>query len=104
MTAAGANVARFLVEDRVLGLEVDPVVVDTPVLYSILPHRLLLKYVLDPALAGRVTGLIAAGKVAHPLRYRRAAGPRRRWYALAAMVNQVRKFRRYYPEVTGTGF
>lgn len=104
VTAAGANVARFLVEDRVLGLEVEPVVVDTEVLYSILPHRLLLRYVLDPALAGRVRGLIRAGRVAHPLRYRGDAGPRRRWYAFAAALNQVRKFRRYYPEVTGTGF
>jgi D-aspartate ligase len=104
VTAAGANVARFLVEDRVLGHAVEPVVVDTQVLYSILPHRLLLKYVLDPALAGTVRGLIRAGKVAHPLRYRRDAGPRRRWYAFAAALNQVRKFRRYYPEVTGTGF
>lgn len=104
VTAAGANPARFLVEDRVLDHAVPPVVVDTEVLYSILPHRLLLRYVLDPALAGRVRGLIRAGRVAHPLRYRRDAGPRRRWYALAAAVNQVRKFRRYYPEVTQTGF
>jgi D-aspartate ligase len=104
VTAAGANVARFLVEDRVLDRAVEPVVVDTEVLYSILPHRLLLRYVLDPALAGKVRGLIRAGRVAHPLRYRRDAGPRRRWYAFAAALNQVRKFRRYYPEVTGTGF
>lgn len=104
VTAAGANVARFLVEDRVLGRRVEPVVVDTEVLYSILPHRLLLRYVLDPALAGRVRALIRAKRVAHPLRYARDAGPRRRWYALAASVNQVRKFRRYYPEPTGTGF
>jgi D-aspartate ligase len=104
VTAAGANVARFLVEDRVLGHRVTPVVVDTEVLYSILPHRLLLKYVLDPALAGRVRALIRAGRVAHPLRYARDAGPRRRWYAFAAALNQVRKFRRYYPEPTSTGF
>lgn len=104
VTAAGANVTRFLVEDRVLDRAVEPVVVDTEILYSILPHRLLLKYVLDPALAGKVRGLIRARRVAHPLRYARDAGPRRRWYALAASVNQVRKFRRYYPEVTGTGF
>jgi D-aspartate ligase len=104
VTAAGANVARFLVEDRVLDRAVEPVVVDTEVLYSILPHRLLLRYVLDPALAGKVRGLIRAGRVAHPLRYGRDAGPRRRWYAFAAALNQVRKFRRYYPEVTGTGF
>lgn len=104
VTAAGANTTRFLVEDRVLGREVEPVVVDTEVLYSILPHRLLLRYVLDPALAGRVRGLIRARRVAHPLRYRRDAGPRRRWYAFAAGLNQWRKFRRYYPRVTGTGF
>lgn len=104
VTAAGANVARFLVEDRVLGHRVTPVVVDTEVLYSILPHRLLLKYVLDPVLAGRVRALIRAGRVAHPLRYARDAGPRRRWYAFAAALNQVRKFRRYYPEPTSTGF
>lgn len=104
VTAAGANVTRFLVEDRVLDRAVEPVVVDTEVLYSILPHRLLLRYVLDPALAARVRGLIRSRRVAHPLRYARDAGPRRRWYALAASVNQVRKFRRYYPEPTGTGF
>lgn len=104
VTAAGANVARFLVEDRVLDHALEPVVVDTEVLYSILPHRLLLRYVLDPALAGRVRGLIRAGRVAHPLRYRGDAGIKRRWYALLAGINQVRKFRRYYPKVTGTGF
>lgn len=104
VTAAGANVARFLVEDRVLDHRLEPVVVDTEVLYSILPHRLLLGYVLDPALAARVRGLIRDRKVAHPLRYAEDAGPRRLWYALAASVNQVRKFRRYYPKVTGTGF
>jgi D-aspartate ligase len=104
VTAAGANPTRFLVEDRVLGHQVEPVVVDTQVLYSILPHRLLLRYVLDPALAATVRGLISARKVAHPLRYRYDSGPRRRWYAFAAALNQVRKFRRYYPEVTGTGF
>ncbi|WP_448062752.1 carboxylate--amine ligase [Cellulomonas hominis] len=104
VTAAGANVARFVVGDRVEGRAVEPVVVDREVLYSILPHRLLLRYVLDPALAGRVSALIRAKAVAHPLRYRADSGPRRRWYVTAAFVNQVRKFRRYYPRATGTGF
>lgn len=106
VTAAGANVARFVTEDRVLGHAVEPVVVgdEQAVLYSILPHRLLLRYVLDPALAARVRSLISAGRVAHPLRYRADAGLKRRWYTFVAGLNQVRKFRRYYPKVTGTGF
>ncbi|MCC2308547.1 carboxylate--amine ligase [Cellulomonas chengniuliangii] len=104
VTAAGANPMRFLVADRVEGRAVEPVVVDEQVLYSILPNSLLLKYVLDPALRSQVQGLIRAGKVAHPLRYAKDGSPRRLAYVAAALINQVRKFRRYYPEVTGTGF
>lgn len=104
VTAAGANPMRFLVADRVEGRAVEPTVVDEEVLYSILPNSLLLKYVLDPALRAKVQGLIRAGKVAHPLRYAKDGSPRRLAYVAAALLNQVRKFRRYYPEVTGTGF
>ncbi len=101
--AAGANPAMFLVRDRVDRAAVEPVVVEREVLYSIVPHRLLLRYVLDPALRAKVTGLIRARATAHPLRYRPETRVRRRLYVLAAAVNQVRKFRRHYPEVTRTG-
>ncbi|MDM8085398.1 hypothetical protein QUV83_11540 [Cellulomonas cellasea] len=104
VTAAGANPMRFLVADRVEGRAVEPMIVDEEVLYSILPNSLLLKYVLDPALRAKVQGLIRSGKVVHPLRYAKDGSPRRLAYVAAALLNQVRKFRRYYPEVTGTGF
>ncbi|WP_426592167.1 hypothetical protein ACPPVS_10245 [Cellulomonas sp. McL0617] len=104
VTAAGANPMRFVVEDHVDGVAVEPVVVDREILYSILPHRLLLRYVKDPALNARVRRLVRAKAVAHPLRYARDLSPRRRLYVAMALVNQVRKFRRYYPEVTSTGF
>ena len=58
----------------------------------------------EPALRDKVQGLIRAGAVAHPLRYRADAYPARRAYVLTAMLNQVRKFRTYYPEPTATGF
>jgi D-aspartate ligase len=103
VTAAGANPVRFLVEDRVDGALVEPVVVEREVLYSILPHRLLRRYVLEPALRARVDDLVRRGATAHPLRYRAETRWRRRLYVLVAALNQVRKFRRYYPEVTGTG-
>lgn len=103
VTAAGANPVRFLVEDRVDGVAVEPVSVDREVLYSIVPFGLLRRYVLDPTLRAKVDGLVRRRATAHPLRYRAETRPRRRLYVLAAAVNQVRKFRRYYPEVTGTG-
>ncbi|MCR6647616.1 MAG: hypothetical protein NVV70_05555 [Cellulomonas sp.] len=104
VTAAGANPVRFVVEDRIEGHAVEPVVVDREVLYSILPHRLLLRYVREPQLAARVRRLIKARATAHPLRYERDLSTRRRFYILAASVNQIRKFRRWYPEPTDTGF
>jgi len=103
VTAAGANPARFLVADHVDGAAVEPVVVERRVLYAIVPHRLLRRYVLDPALLAQVDGLVQSRATAHPLRYRADRRPRRQLYVLAAAVNQWRKFRRYYPRVTATG-
>ena len=103
VTAAGANPVRFLVEDRVDGTAIEPVVVEREILYSIVPFRLLRRYVLDRDLAATVNALIRRGATAHPLRYRADRRWRRRLYVALAGVNQVRKFRTYYPEVTRTG-
>ena len=103
VTAAGANPVRFLVEDRVDGSAVAPVVVENEVLYSIVPHRLLRRYIIDPTLRAKVDRLIREGRTAHPLRYRAERRLKRRFYVAAAAINQVRKFRRHYPRVTGTG-
>ncbi len=103
VTAAGANPLRFLVADHVDRIAMPPVVVDREVLYSIVPVRLLRRYVLDRALRAKVDGLVRRRATAHPLRYRAETSWRRRLYVLLAGINQVRKFRRYYPEVTGTG-
>lgn len=102
VTAAGANVARFLVADHLDDAQVEPVRVRTEILYSILPKRLLRRYVLEPQLASRVEEL--SKTAVHPLRYSEDAGWRRRLYVATALINQVRKFKRYYPEVSSTGF
>lgn len=103
LTAAGANPVTHLVADRVDGAALEPVVVEREVLYSIVPVRLLRRYVLDRALLAKVDALVGARATAHPLRYRAERSWRRRLYVLLAVVNQVRKFRRYYPQVTTTG-
>lgn len=104
LTAAGANPMRFLVQDRLEGRAVEPVVVEREILYSILPNWLLLRYVLDPALHARVRSLMRSGDRVHPLRYRGDGALRRQVYVAAALLNQVRKFRTHYPRPTSTGF
>lgn len=97
LTAGGANPTEFLVDDVVHGVRREPVTAEREVLYAVVPHRLLLRYVLDPQLRARVVRLLRSGRVVHPLRYRPDASPRRRLYVLTALVNHWRKYRQYYP-------
>lgn len=102
VTAAGESIARHIVEDLVHDHDLEPVVVTRPVLYSILPVRLVLRYVRDPQLRARVKDL-ARTALANPFLYR----PEGAWmksYARVSGLNFVRKFLRVYPRPTDTGF
>ncbi|PWH06880.1 carboxylate--amine ligase [Brachybacterium endophyticum] len=102
VTAAGESVARHVVEDLVRGEDIEPVTVTRPVLYSILPVRLVLRYIRDPHLRVRVKD-VARTALANPFRYR-PEGPWMRAYAHASGLNFVRKYLRIYPRPTDTGF
>ncbi|SNT19011.1 D-aspartate ligase [Micrococcales bacterium KH10] len=104
VTAAGANPALFVVDDLINRERVPETTVTNEVLYTVVPVGLLKRYILDAALRRRVLGLARAGKVARPLDYRVERQPKRRLYVKLALLNQVRKFRRHYPEVSQTGF
>ena len=105
VTAAGANVAQFVVGDAIDGAQVAPQRVANEILYSVLPTSLLLKYIREPQLRAKVTALAKHPGSVHPLAYWKAdGGPRRRLYVAEAEVNQRRKFAKWYPAVTDTGF
>lgn len=102
VTAAGESVARHIVEDLVHGEDIDQVVVTRPVLYTILPVRLVLRYVRDAHLRARVKD-VARTALANPFLYR----PEGAWmkaYARTSGLNFVRKYLRVYPRPTDTGF
>lgn len=103
VTAGGANVARVLVEDQVLGRPILPVRAVQEILYTVVPFGLLLKYVLDPALRDRLKGLKASGRVVNPLKYDGDSGLRRRLIVEGVTQNYRRKYAQYYPEPTPTG-
>ncbi|WP_087483297.1 carboxylate--amine ligase [Brachybacterium massiliense] len=102
VTAAGESVARHVVEDRVHDRDIDQVVVTAPVLYTILPLRLVLRYVRDAALRAHVKRVARRG-LRNPFRY----GPEGLWmraYSVISGLNFVRKYRAVYPRPTDTGF
>ena len=70
-------------------------------LYTVVPHRLLLRYVADPHAARAGALARTDGPCTNPLWYRAETNPRRWLYVAIAQVNQVRKFRTYYERPTG---
>ena len=97
LTAGGQNPTEVLVDDVVRGIRREPVTAETEVLYCVVPHALLKRYVLNPVLNARITRLMKSSRTVHPLRYQADAGWRRRLYVLTALVNHVRKYREFYP-------
>lgn len=101
VTAAGANVAEFIVADLLENRAVEPVRVEREILYSVVPQFLLRRY-LTPELQERVRQVRAEGGLHHPLAYPESF--RHRAYRRVAMTNHIRKFRAHYPVATDTGF
>ena len=99
ISAAGHNVARFYVEEYLEGGLREPEGFEqsrTEHLYTILPLRLLRRYV--PAhRAEQVQRLIKAKAYSHPLAYRKETDPRRWYYILVSTLNHYRKFKRNPP-------
>ena len=104
VTAAGANPARVLVEDQVHGNRIEPVRATGEVLYTVVPVKLLMRYILEPGLKARLKGVVKRKGVVHPLRYRGDGGLKRRLVIELMTANFWRKFKQYYPEATDTGY
>lgn len=88
--AAGASIARPLVDDWLLERPAHEQRPNRSVLYTVVPLALLRRQV--PAESTEVTAHKRSGTVAHPLQYRRDLSPRRRLNLWANKLNHFRKF------------
>ena len=104
MTAAGHNPMIPMVDDLVKGLSRERDEVHEEILYSMVPDRLLMRYLRDPELAKRVRGLIRSGKRFDPLFYSRDRDLRRSVTLHLQKLNHYRKFHRYYPQANDRSF
>lgn len=102
VTAAGANVAAHVMAD-LDGQELAPVRVDREVLYTVVPVRLLLRYLPDAELRARVKAA-ARRALARPLLAPSDRAVRRLLAVWGTTLMHYRKYRRHYPEYTASGF
>ncbi|MCL2090490.1 MAG: carboxylate--amine ligase [Micrococcales bacterium] len=104
VTAAGANPARAVVADLVEGRTPETVRGTDEALYCVVPFDLLLRYLDDDDLKARLRRVRQAGRMVNPLRYRADWGLRRRYVVTGVTQMYRRKFRKYYPKATASGF
>ena len=96
VTAAGYNVARWLVDDLVEGRGLPAgltVARTTDSLYTVVPKAILMDYIRDDDLRREVRGLYALGRDADPLDYEAERSLRRRLYPLVFAARQWRTCR-----------
>ncbi|TGO04782.1 carboxylate--amine ligase [Serinibacter arcticus] len=100
-TASGYNVARMYVAGWVSpgaggsAAGSEPELGTREHLFVVVPLAIVRRYA--PGERARVRSLRRRGAVTNPLYYRAERNPRRWLFIAVAMVNQVRKFRRYHP-------
>lgn len=100
-TAAGADPAGHVMAD-IDGEPREQLRATREVLYSVVPLRLLTRYLLDVDLRARVVRAAKRG-IARPLHNPADGSPRRRAVIAALTLNYRRKYREHYPKPTPTG-
>lgn len=104
MSAAGANPMSVMIADLVENRGLEQKRMEREVLYSMVPDRLLLRYIRDESLRAHVKGLIASGLRFDPLINPVEKDRRRNLTIRLQKLNHHRKFARYYPEATDRSF
>jgi len=69
VTGAGANIAEYVVRDRILGEDLEFHAVDRESLWTVVPKGVMFRYVNDPEMKAKMKKLISEGKVVNPLFY-----------------------------------
>ncbi len=100
VTGAGPNPAVAYVRDWMLGLPASEDQVGGPQrqhVFTVVPRRIMNRYIIDADLRALVKKLRRQGLVHNPLRNSVERNPRRIAYVIAHQINQVRKYKRFYP-------
>lgn len=96
VTAAGYNLAVWLVEDVIEKKDLPLTLAQNEHLWLQVPKRLVRQYLPSPELQTKVRELVKAGKCTQSLFYKPDLSPSRRMKLTLNLLNHYRKYKRYY--------
>ncbi len=95
VTASGANVGRFVVEDRLDENDRELWLVDTDSLWMNVPQKVAFDYIRGDEYKERMRRLIRDGKVANPLLNPKETSLRRKYFITRNQLGHYYKYRKY---------
>lgn len=94
VTGSGANVASYVVRDRLDMEDMELKLVDTESLWMVVPHKVAFDYV-NPQYKSAMKKLISEGKVCNPLYYGPDKGLKKRYAVTRNVLGHFIKYRKY---------
>lgn len=96
VTGSGFNTVKWIVDDYIYDKLDDYTVADNINLYSVVPKGVIMKYVPESDFKNLARKLFKEKKVTYPLLYKEDKNLKHNFYAIAALLNQYRKFKKYF--------
>ena len=96
VTGSGHNIARYVVEDRILENDLPCEEVTGESYWHVIPNRIVYRYVKNPELVGRVKRLVKQKKVSNSMVYSKDMSLMRRVFYVYYYFNHFKKFKKYY--------
>ena len=98
MTAAGDNLAAYLVNDYILNKPLAFKMARDDFFWHVIPRRLVYRYIGDEEKKAKIRELVKAGKSARSLYYKKDLNLKRRLFLFLRDLNQFRKYKRHFTD------
>lgn len=95
ITQCGENMARYLVDDLVYGIEKPLKYLDDHFLFTVVPKKVLKTFVDNPQMKKEIRYLLKKGRWGNPLFYRKDHHLKRKLYMLMRQVNYYKKYKNH---------
>jgi len=92
-TACGHNMAKYFVDDVILGQEKSLTYLNTEYLFTVVPKIVLKQFVDNHAINEECRKLIRQGKWGNPMFYKGDTNVKRKFYLIARQFNYYRKYK-----------
>lgn len=96
VTGAGANIAKLVVDDRILDKPLDFQIVDNEHMFTVVPKKVAFTYIRPEEYREKMKRLIEQGKVSNPLKYAPDSSLIRKLRVFKNMHRHHAAFKKYY--------